>query len=168
MQTTIIAQNGQVGYLAAMHVGYYYIIDYDITTTTPTLRGVFDNGGILITPDRMEVTDQHLFLYSQMSTTVHYYSLTTRMRLGTFTLADSAREMRYLPSRNQIMFVENTTGLIRFFPLNNLPPTNATIGNVNSSPLLYPIIFSVSPNENYISVGTNETRFKIFNLNTMT
>ena len=134
--TTIIAQNGQVGYLAAMQSGYYYIFEYNITTPTPTLRGTFDNNGILIDPDRMEVSNQHLFLYSKMSTSVHYYSLTTRIRLGTFTLSDSAREMRYLPSRNQMMFVTNTTGFIRLVPLNNFPPNHSTvIINVNSSPL---------------------------------
>jgi hypothetical protein len=47
-----------------------------------------------------------------------------------------------------------------------LPPT--TISTLNSSPLLYPIFFSVSPKENYIGVGTNLAVFRIFDFNTST
>ena len=70
--------------------------------------------------------------------------------------------MRYLPGRNIVMFVPRKSGYIKYFPANVLPPTNIT--TINSVPLSYPIIFSVSPTEKFIGVGENLSYFRIYSL----
>jgi hypothetical protein len=91
LQTTIITKNGTIGYLAAMYAGRNSIFEYNLTTAIPTLKGTFNNNGINITLDKMELTNKYLLLYSSSNTIVHYYNLTSRMRVGTFNLAESTR-----------------------------------------------------------------------------
>jgi hypothetical protein len=90
--TTIITKNGTVGYLAAVYdTGGIYVTEYNLTTGIPTYITTFDNTGMALDIERMELTNQYLFLYSSLNKAVHYYNLTSRKREGTFHLGESTR-----------------------------------------------------------------------------
>jgi hypothetical protein len=85
-KSSLITQDGTVGYVAFIQNGINLINAYNLTTSPLGFIGSFDNLGKSITPDRLCLVGNNLIAFTPYSNTIHYFDITLRKYAGNFTV----------------------------------------------------------------------------------
>lgn len=159
-----ISHNGSIGYISYQQNFVNKIGSYNLTGANISLIGTFNNCDKTINPTKLCVTDQYLISYSSSYMTVDYFNLSSLSWAGRFNLTEYPNSMTFLSSK-KLVISTSTSGNIKSFT-SNLSSTMTFI--TISTGLLNPVYVEASPLENYISVGDNSNKLRIYSLATNT